>query len=82
MFDVGWYSKGAVNATLHGFANMWTIPATADLSEAGGMSADDAFIHKEYIEIFDVIRKESLGWELLKTSTDPTARWCSKGLVE
>lgn len=48
--------EGTVNATLNGFATMWTVPAVQDVSQVGEMFADDAFVRKEYVEIYDLIR--------------------------
>lgn len=47
-------------ATLEGFAAMWEIPAKSesDLSEIGSLFADDAYLRKEYVELFALIFKE------------------------
>jgi hypothetical protein len=52
--------EGTTNATLGGFENLWTLPmdTSTDLSEAGSLFADDAYIRKEYVELYDLIRTE------------------------
>jgi hypothetical protein len=46
------------NATLGGSVNLWTLPTSTDLSEAGSLFADDAYILKEYVELYDLITTE------------------------
>lgn len=53
---------GTESATLEGFINMWNLPlptrTDADLSESGSLFADDAYVRKEYVELYDLIRTE------------------------
>lgn len=44
-------------ASLEGFEAMWKTDSDSDLTKAGVLFASDAFVQKEYTQIFDLIKE-------------------------